>query len=92
MRHIFVSQNIIGKTEKEIERINDLALHLGEMYFAENVKIKEFACDIKDPFFVEKTISALNDSDAVYFAEGWQESGLCRMHMAAALSNDVHIL
>ena len=92
MFEIFVSQNTKGKTEKEIRREEERALGLGKNYFGEDVKIKPTPTNQKDVFLVEKTIDVLKNSDAVYFVDGWQQSGKCRLEKMVALANDMTIL
>lgn len=92
MSEIFVSQNIKGKTEKEIRSEKSKALDIGQKFFDEHVKIKEVPQNKKDLLFVDKTIEALKNSDAVYFSEGWQQSGKCRLEKMVALANDMTIL
>lgn len=92
MKKIFVSQNTKGKTEKEVRKGEMEALNVGKNHFGETVSIKETPTNTKDVFFLEKTMNALKNSDAVYFADGWQQSGKCRLEKMVALANSVMIL
>ncbi len=89
MINLFISQPMMGKSEKEINKVREAAIEEVKNMFDEEVNvidsfIKNAPDDAKPLWYLGQSILLMSKADVVYFAKGWRESRGCIIENACA--------
>ncbi len=88
MKKLFISQPMRGLTQEQIQKARSAAVESATRFLGEEVEvIDSIFTDVApdNPLkALAKSLDAMADADAVYFAAGWEDARGCRIEFACA--------
>lgn len=90
MKKLFISQPMKGKSDDEILREREKAIHKAKEVCGEEVEVidsffQAAPADAKPLWFLGKSLELLSTADIAYFAAGWHEARGCKIEHECAV-------
>lgn len=94
MKKLYISQPIVGKTEKEIFEERKKAIAKAKKLLGEEVEVIDTFSDVEmTPLeCLGHSITCLSKADVVYFVKGWQDFRGCIVERTCAIYYDIPMI
>lgn len=96
MTKLFISQPMSGKTDEDILREREAAIHAAKEITGEDVEVLDSfyrGADLTKPLeYLGESIKVLAQADLAYFAPGWRKARGCLIEHECAVQYGVELI